>query len=249
MVRASAGFIVRSMPVDAEGAAALTELGRTLRHAEYLRQINSNKAFSTARKGRWMTIATVAVAAAVSFVGFTGTTKLREQLQEPLGWSQQAVDLTYNLLVLLVLLLSILALVYRLPERSAEYNQAIKELTEFILHYDVKVRFAKAGALRLSLADVEEAKLAYASLVRVLPPSTDKDFIKAKKTYQKKRTESKAAERSGPSGSDDGARGSHLMRSDEERVRAMVEGSASAMCLLGTLRDMRDQECGWRAAS
>lgn len=226
----------------ADGSAAVAEVARLVRHAEYLRQINSNKAFRAERRNRRLTIATVSVGAAITFVGFSGTTKLREQLQTPLGWSQQAIDLSYNFLVLLVLLLSIAALIYRLPERAAQYNRAIRDITAFIRTHESRVRLAGAGLVQASATDVEEAARAYIALVDGLPPSTDKQFLKAKKDYLKKRTNSKAAELGAGGQRPADAGGSSASESDVERVRRMIEKAPGAMQILRLLRDIEDHE-------
>jgi fucose permease len=115
---------------DAVHAAATAEIAPLVRHAEYLRQINGNKAFVLQRRNRVMTIVTVVVAAAISFVGFAGTDKLHDQLQSVLGWSKQAIEISYNCLILAVLLLTIVALIYRLPERAAQHERAIELVTQ-----------------------------------------------------------------------------------------------------------------------
>jgi uncharacterized protein len=147
-----------------------------------------------------MTIATVVVAAGITFVGFTGTVKLRDQLDSVLGWSQQAIDLAYNCLILAVLLLTIVALIYRLPERAAQHDHAIHDLTEFIRVNDARVRAAEGGAMVLSLTDSRAVEERYLTMTAVLPPSTDKQFLKAKRDYARKKEKSKAADRSATKG-------------------------------------------------
>lgn len=215
----------------------MVEIARLVKHAEYLRQINSNKAFSCQRKARWMTIATVAVAAAVAFVGFAGTDELRQQLNGPLGWSQQAVDLSYNSLVLVVLLLTIVSLVYRLPERAVLHEDAIRSLTEFIRPFDAVVRAVEAGARSLTLLDSIEAEQRYLMMTKMLPPSTDKEFLNAKRDYAMKRKKSKLTETYAPQ---EVVPVEEEISSPEQRVAHILSESPSVMAILSVVAAQTD---------
>ena len=174
-----------------ENESALAIISRMVRHAEYLRQINSNKAFSLERKTRWMTILTVVVATGVTFIGFIGINKISAVFIPQLQPNQDAIDIVFNLLVLALLLLTILQLIYRLPERTAEHHRAITRLTDFLGPHDDMVRASAHGAQSLTHEDARATREKYLAMVAALPPNTDKEFFQAKKDYAKKRAISK----------------------------------------------------------
>lgn len=140
-----------------------------------------------------MTIITVVVVAGVTFIGFIGIQRLVKAIVPSSQVPQDTVDIVFNLFVLFLLLLTIVQLMYRFSERSAQHYRAIAVLTEFIGWHDDTVRAAKCGAEQLSIVDARRAREKYLAVAATLPPSTDKEFFKAKKDYAKKRKQSKDA--------------------------------------------------------
>jgi uncharacterized protein len=157
-----------------------------LRSAEYMRQINSNKSFTIQRKSRAMTIATVVVAAAVTFVGFTGIHTLQRQINGVIHWSTQALQLSYNLMVLAVLILVIMSLIYRLPERAIVHQEAIVRLTRFIRIYELRLSLSEESVAGATPGIAVTATEEYLQMTSLLPPNTDKEYLKAKADYKEK---------------------------------------------------------------
>ncbi|GIH05026.1 hypothetical protein Rhe02_30930 [Rhizocola hellebori] len=131
-------------------------------------------------------------AAATAFFAFLGFDKIHNQLKGLWNVSEQAVELSYNTLVLVVLIATIANLIYRLPERAAEHHRAIHSLTAFIRDAEDTVELADAGLVCLTTADLEKIRERYKGMTSSLPPSTDKEFLRSKKDYAAKRRSSAA---------------------------------------------------------
>ena len=181
----SAPQSIGCIAVTVENESALAIISRMVRHAEYLRQINSNKAFSLERKTRWMTILTVVVATGVTFIGFIGINKISAVFIPQLQPNQDAIDIVFNLLVLALLLLTILQLIYRLPERTAEHHRAITRLTDFLGPHDDMVRASAHGAQSLTHEDARATREKYLAMVELRPIPTRSSF-KRRKIMQRK---------------------------------------------------------------
>jgi uncharacterized protein len=166
----------------------LEVIERMIRHSEYLRQINSNQAHRSAQSQRAVSWITIAFGAVVTFIAFIGSERLRAQLGE-VGWviPQAGIDITMNVLVLAIVVLSIGALIVPFGERAVEHRNAIRRLTEFIGIQGDRVRAARAGEISLTSADALQVRSEYLLMVSPLPSTTDKQFFRARADFEKKK--------------------------------------------------------------
>jgi hypothetical protein len=140
-------------------------------------------------------IITIIVSAAVAFVGFSGTDKLATLLA---GWHQFApntINLLYNAVVLAILLVTILGLVYRFDERAGRHRNAVEKLTAFIRDAEDHLALSGAGIVRLGVRDLDVYREKYKGISEGLPPTTDRQFTKAKGDLVRKSGTAKADQR------------------------------------------------------
>jgi hypothetical protein len=125
-------------------------------------------------------IGTVVAAAFLTFLGFLGIPKIVSLVSACCSVSNDGAEFTYNMVVFLVLLFTILNVAFQLKEKAFQRWRAINLLTDFITDID--------GILAVSkIAQTEvERKMSfinsrYKHVVDILPPSTDGDYIKARR--------------------------------------------------------------------
>lgn len=174
------------MAVAHEGEAVADQITRLTRRAEVLRQIHSDKMFRVDKAHRRSTLALLTATAAVGFVGFTGTDRLQQQVRGLWDISLDAVNMLYNALVLVTLIVAIATVVYRFPERAAQHHRAIQALSEFILDCDSRLLLARSSAAALTERELELVTSRYKGLTSALPPSSDKEFLASKKALRDK---------------------------------------------------------------
>lgn len=176
-------------------AALVTRIRRYLRQAEILRQIHSDKAFRAERASRWYAIFTVLVAAVLTLLGFAGPERLVEVFAPSWKINVDVLQAALNWAILAIVVLTVLALIYRFDERRAVHHRSIEKLTEFIRDVDDLAELAAAGQGTLSTADLDRVRERYKGIAATLPPSTDREYIKSKKRYVKKEARSAALAR------------------------------------------------------
>ncbi len=166
-----------------------------VRRALLLRQIHSNKGSSAQRRGRNYVIVTVVVAAVVSVIGFMGPDRLAGSMSRI--WPVEATTIgdLYNLAVLAILVVTLLGLVYRFDERSNRHYRSIEVLTEFIRDIEDLVALSAAGARLLTEDDLTATRERYKGILAALPPSSDREYLRAKKSATGKREKARDAER------------------------------------------------------
>lgn len=164
-----------------------------VRRAHLLRQIHSNKGARAHRWSQRYLIATVLVASVVSVIGFMGTDRLARSTPASWNVSVGAVENMYSLAVLSILVITILGLVYRFDERGSRHYRSIEILTDFIRDVEDAVALSSAGIARLSSEDLQVARTRYKGLLSSLPPSTDREYLEAKKSAAEKREKARRA--------------------------------------------------------
>jgi hypothetical protein len=175
---------------DHQAEVVAEQLRRLVRRAEILRQIHSDKMFRVDTAHRRTTVALVAVTAVVGFFGFTGTERLQRQIAGVWSISLEAVNMLYNTVVLLTVLLAIAIVVYRLPERAAHHHRAIQALSEYKLDIENRLLLSQASPVPLTTGDLDLATERYKGLVAALPPRSDKEFLESKQRYLLKKAKS-----------------------------------------------------------
>jgi hypothetical protein len=160
-----------------------------VRRAEVLRQIHGNKA---SRAQRWeiaYLVVTVVVATVVTAVGFAGSERIADWLPSspvPGMDNVTAVDLVFNLAVLLILVLTLIGLIYRNGERANRHFRSVEVLTEFIRDWEDQIALHDAELATIGVHQLAIAGERYKGLLGALPSSTDREYLKAKKDFKKK---------------------------------------------------------------
>lgn len=180
--------------LDDQDAIVRGRLASYARHFSTRRQIHSNRANRLESFGRGYAIVSIAIAAAVAFVGFSGTDKFGELLA---GWHHfdaNTLTFMYNGLVLAILIITVLGLIYRFDERASRHRNAIEKLTNFIRDAEDAIALSQAAISPLTIGDLDVFRERYKGTADALPPTTDRQFERAKKDLaNKERTSSGSA--------------------------------------------------------
>lgn len=158
-----------------------------IRRAETLRQIHSNKGAGASKWSRRYLMTTVVLATVVTTFGFVGSGRLAGAVSKVHPISSGTVDAAYTLVVLAILVTTLLGLVCRFDERSANHYRSIEILTEYIRDYEDLVALSIGGVRTFSIDDLNLARTRYKGILMTLPPNTDKEYLKAKKSRQEKK--------------------------------------------------------------
>lgn len=147
--------------------------------------------------------------------------------------------------------MTIIGLIYKFPERAAAHNQAVRDTTDFIRIYEDIVRLDRSGAQAATKVDEQKAQSDYRALIGKLPPSTDKEFARAKEDYRRKRlpAEAKVSPRFLRLRSHIRGLAFVNRNRDERRLVKAVSRSPVARDVLEILRSWPGQEELWLAGS
>jgi len=150
-----------------------------------LRQIMSNKAWVLGRTNNAVKLGTVLVSSFLTFFGFTGVDKITSYALWLAPVTKDQVEFAFNLGVLALFILIILALVFRFSDREAEAWRAIVSLTHLINEADDLVFQAEQG-FQITNNDVTMIREKYDMLIITLPANTDSEYLRAKKDFKAK---------------------------------------------------------------
>jgi hypothetical protein len=150
-----------------------------------LRQISSNKASRSRRWDSGVTLSTIAVSLLLSLLGFTGLARIRDYLLLFLSVSPETVEIIYNFLVFMILLITVVSLRFRFQDHSNDHQKAIVMLTALITDIDdiLCIHRDNADELRLRLIAVNDK---YKFITDALPPHSDPEYRKAKEDIAQK---------------------------------------------------------------
>jgi hypothetical protein len=168
------------------------------RRAHLLRQIHSNKGSRAQRWNRYYLVASVVVATVVSVIGFMGTADLASSVSRLTPVSRATIEDLYNLAVLAILVVTLLGLIYRFDERSNRHYRSIEALTEFIRDVEDQVALSAAHGRLLDEDQLTSARERYKGILATLPPSTDREYLRAKTAAADKKKKAAEAESVGP---------------------------------------------------
>lgn len=150
-----------------------------------LRQIHSQRMTHYASLDNFLNIGTLIVAAMATFVGFFGVSKITGLVGMIYPISNEIVDLIYNVVVFLVLIFSILNVAFQFKEKSHQHWRAINLLTDFVTDMDGILSVAKCTAEEIE-KDMTFVNSRYKHVVDILPPTSDRDYMSAKKMLARK---------------------------------------------------------------
>jgi len=152
---------------------------------EVLRQIMSNKVRTFSHINTAANMATVVVSSFLTFMGFAGLVKLHAWINLFYSIEMSTVELIFNLFVFGLFVLVILHLVFRFGSKQFEAERAIVMLTHLLNEIDDII--AKAEHIYcITISDVDIIRNRYETLTQVLPPNSDKEFLRAKKDRKDK---------------------------------------------------------------
>jgi hypothetical protein len=152
--------------------------------AKVLRQINSNKMGSCRRWKKFYDLSIFVPTLILTFFSFYGLEKVHENFVSKLI-SQQVLNLSYNILILFVLVLSALQMASRLGEQEVEHFGTVKKLTDFITDLDDIIELTSIPKEMCSKI-IGDLNTAYENITGSLPQNSDKEWEVAKKQLEKK---------------------------------------------------------------
>lgn len=154
---------------------------------EYLKQICSNKANKYYRYNNYLTRGTLIATIVLSAVAFASKKTIIKICFFDADFINDAnkmqeitliYDFIFNMIVVLILILSVINLICRFQEKSTDYFHTVTTLSSMIRDID--------NLLKIELntdqfiADFNIIKIKYNTILDYLPSHTDNDFIKAK---------------------------------------------------------------------
>jgi uncharacterized protein len=179
----------------------------TLRHnCNLLRQIHSNRMNTFQSADVFVTTGTIVIAALLTFMGFSGLDKITKFINGYVySVSADLVEFSFNMIVFLVLLFTILNISFQFKEKSFRHWRAINLITDFVTDIDTIM-----AASSFSEAELEKHMLLltsqYKHITDVLPPSSDRDYFRAKRMMAKR---TKSEENSGVAENEQAATAHH----------------------------------------
>lgn len=165
----------------------LDEVAEYSYKAKILRQIQSNRALRFGHVNSAQNVATVIVSAFLTFAGFSGIEKLQTYLGASGAAHRASIELTFNIMVFLLFVLVILHLVFRFNTRQGDAEAAVVTLTAFVNEVEDILSVGRRGN-PLGPQDLDLVRHKYETVIRVIPPNTDREYRKARQDFRDKET-------------------------------------------------------------
>jgi hypothetical protein len=150
-----------------------------------LRQIHSNRLNHYKLYDNALNLGTISVASFLTFIGFFGLDKIDLLINLIYPATKEIVELGYNLAVFFVLLFSLFNVAFQFKEKVFSHWRAINLITDFVTDLDDILSRSEIGQ-----ADVDKqmqfVNYRYKHIADILPPSTDRDYFRAKRALAKK---------------------------------------------------------------
>jgi hypothetical protein len=163
-----------------------------LKSANTLREIHSVKLSRADRAGHWLKFMLIGLSTTATCIGFIGISDLADDL----GLSSELVTVAMNAFLLALLIAVIAELSWRFGDRAGEHQRAIVVLTVFIRDLENRLREpVQEKDSELVGQFGERHKL----IIEILPPHTDRDYLRAKKATAKKQRDKRKIEPKNPS--------------------------------------------------
>lgn len=159
---------------------------------EYIKQINSNKAYRYYKYNNFITISTIIITIVLSAIAFADKASLINILQLDSNNTTEyvipKVEFVLNILVLITLILTVLNLIFRFHEKSMEYFNSVRLLSSFIKKIErFKLTFVEKDELiddehkeREFILEFNNIESEYEIIMNSIPMHTDNEFLKAK---------------------------------------------------------------------
>nr|WP_320022762.1 nucleotidyltransferase family protein [uncultured Draconibacterium sp.] len=156
------------------------------KNAEILRQIHSNKGKNKHTLANWHLTVTLILSAIISFIGFMGIKKLSNLFDPNSLISLDFLEFIYNSAVFLILILIIVELIFNFKNSSNQHYKSITILTGFIRDVDDLLKLQNFNDSEID-GLINSIRERYKLITEILPPSTDKEFLKSKIDYRNKK--------------------------------------------------------------
>lgn len=154
--------------------------------SKVLRQIHSNKLKISRRRENILNVSTIIVALLTTFMSFFGIEKIHEILFSSIDF--QVLSLSYNLVVLLLLIVSFLQFSTRLSETKNTHLNSVKRLSSLITDIDDILRIKSCSDSEINNL-INSMNLKYKQIIDYLPDSSDSEWRNAKKALSIKDAE------------------------------------------------------------
>jgi len=164
----------------------LDRLLEYLHKCKILRQIQSNKARKYRSINNIQNLLTVIISAFITFIGFSGITKISEYVNWIVTSDVEKVQFAFNLLVFFLFVLVILHLVFQFGRKQSESERAIVTLTTLINEIDDILDTFMLVDSNSMIFKTDLVRQKYETISQVIPPNSDKEFLKAKKDFELK---------------------------------------------------------------
>ncbi len=195
-----------------------------------LKQIQSNKALFFRRVNHIQSFITVFVSGFITFIGFSGVEKIKDYLQmlnQNLEIDVNGIGMVYNVLVFILFIAVIFHMVFQFGSRQTEAEKAISLLSGLINEIDDVMENYRSNH------SVESISYKYLIITQVIPSNTDREYLKAKKSLEKKTKEVKTIER-------------HslftLSRNEQEHhIIRLIENNSTVQRILNVLKNQNEE--------
>lgn len=197
---------------------------------EVLKQIQSNKALHYRRINNIQNFLTVFASSFITFIGFSGFDQIQTYAQLLLKTSEvnaEIIQMGYNFSVFLLFIIVISHMVLRFNNKQAEAERAISLLSGLINEIDDVLEDAQPHCAVSSIIDK------YLLIIQMIPPNTDKEYLKAKKNLDKKRKEGKVIEKRCPY--------TLSPQEQEDHVIRLIKRNHTVQRILKVLREMDEE--------
>lgn len=175
--------------MKSKSSQVTSRLQKYKRNAEILRQIHSDKKFRKQRTGSIHLVVTLVLSTLVAFLGFIDVNRMTEFMNWFVSIDAAKADSIFDLLVFLVLVAILLELIFRFREAAAIHHRSILILTNFIREVDDLLGVPDSLGSD-PLQTLKEIRERYDLIGELLPPSTDREFLRSKRRLAKKKRES-----------------------------------------------------------
>ena len=164
------------MPYDHSGF--MERVAEYKHKAKVLRQIHSNKMKSFGTSKSILDYGTVIASLCLTFLAFFGIQRLHTLfLANVITFN--ALEFVFNVLILVVLILSFMQMTLKLGEKQVDCLNSVKILTHFITDLD-DLAVLKDVTPQESEAHIIRLNDRYENITGILPASTDAEWRKAK---------------------------------------------------------------------
>lgn len=166
---------------DSSAAVAL-RLANYRRKAVLLRQIASDNLAQFQQRKSVGTVVGVLLTGSLAALALIGTSRLRSEFLG--GLEEETIELLLSWLAFIVFAATVISAGLRYDERISRSFRSVVVLSQFIADIDDYVGLGIDS--REPAAALDQFRERYKTIIEVLPPNTDKEYVKAKRNLEAK---------------------------------------------------------------